>query len=769
MVGRRGWRVGSKRLLLAGVSALSIFGPGIPNASAQDAGLPAVTIEPPRQRQRPAPVLRPTRGPATAARPAPRRRATPAPVVAAPVAIPNIEPAPALAASDAARGPVNGYVATTSASATKTATPLNETPQAITVIGAKQIRDTGAETFDQALQYSPGVRGQTFGLDYRNDWFLLRGFPAQETGYFLDGLQLFSFGYSYFQLEPWGLERIEVLRGPSSSLYGGGSAGGIVNAISKLPTFTRFGVVEVGVNEFGNAYGAFDVGDVGGDRNEWSYRVVGLGRAGGTQIDFTDFNRGFIAPSITYRPDDATAITLFGQFTHTQTSGQNFLPYVGTVVPAPFGRISNRFFSSDPNIDRYQRDQAMAGYTLEHALDADTVFRQKFRYSFVDVGLRQLYGNGYDTPPTPTEAILARGNFVARDVASLVNVDNNLERRFTTGPLAHTGLLGLDYKHYNQRQNDGFATGSTIDILRPTYGPQPDVGSRYSVAHNEFDQLGFYAQDQVKFERLNLLFGGRYDMLNQNLDNRLNPANSGFKQTGRFTGRVGALYNLDYGFAPYVTFSTSFAPLVGTNSAGTLFRPEQGEQVEVGLKYQFPDLPISAAVAYFDLTRTNVPTTDPNSIFLQVQTGELNSRGVEVEVTANLAEGLNLVGAYTNYRLRVTRDTNPANIGLTPTNVPQEFASLFLDYTIPHGDLKGLGAGAGLRYVAPSFASGDNTSKVPEYVLGDMLIHYQFGAWRAAVGVTNFADRKYVASCALITACYYGERRRATGSLTYRW
>ena len=483
-----------------------------------------------------------------------------------------------LGGRDAARGPVNGYVATTSESATKTATPLVETPQAISVVGARQISDRNNESLDQALNYTPGVRGQTFGIDYRNDWFLLRGFSAQESGYFLDGLQLFSFGFSTFQLEPWGLERIEVVRGPSSSLYGGGNPGGVVNGVSKLPTFTKFGVVQVGVNEFGNAYGAFDVGDVAGERNEWSYRVVGLGRAGGTQIDFTDFTRGFIAPSLTYRPDAATSFTLFGQFTHTQTSGQNFLPYVGTVVPAPFGRISNRFFSSDPNVDRFERNQGMVGYRVEHAPDADTIYRQNFRLSTVDVGLRQLYGTGYVMPPTATQGLVSRGDFIARDVAYLANVDNNLERRFTTGPLAHTGLLGLDYKHYHQRQNDGFAVGSPIDVVNPVYSPQPPLLSRYAVARNTFDQLGLYAQDQIKFDRLTLLLGGRYDMLNQDLKNRLDPTGREFKQTGRFTGRVGAIYNFDIGVAPYVSYSTSFNPIIGTNSATTLFRPEQASR-----------------------------------------------------------------------------------------------------------------------------------------------------------------------------------------------
>ena len=677
---------------------------------------------------------------------------------------------PGLASLEAARGPINGYVAISSASATKTATPIVETPQAISVIGARQIRDQDIETLDQALNYTPGVRGQTFGIDYRNDWFLLRGFSAQEAGYFLDGLQLFSFGFSTFQIEPWGLERIEVLRGPTASLYGGGNPGGIINAVSKLPTFTNFGLVQVGINEFGNAYSAFDIGGVAGERNEWSYRVAALGRAGGTQIDFTDFNRAFIAPSLSYRPDGATTFTVLGQYTNTTTSGQNFLPYEGTVTRAPYGRLSNRLFSSDPNLDRFERNQALIGYQFEHAPDNQTILRQNFRFSTVDVNLRQLYGTSYvDGEPTVTTGVINRGNFRAHDAAFIINIDNNIERRFVTGPLAHVALAGLDFKHYGQNQNDGFDVGSTLDLVNPVYGQQPPVLSRYSVARTSFDQLGLYVQDQIKYDRLTILLGLRYDLLNSSLNNKLPGSLDYEKQTGKFSGRIGAIYNLELGFAPYVSYSTSFNPVIGTNAASTLFRPETGEQYEVGLKYLSPTMPLSASIALFDLTRSNVPVTDPNNVFLQVQTGEQNSRGIEAEVTATLTDGLSLIGAYTTYNLKVTRDTVLANIGTTPTSIPEQFASLWLDYTIPTGTYRGFGIGAGIRYVGNSFANAENNLRVPEVYVGDLLVHYDSGPWRAALNITNFTDEKYVASCALATSCYYAERRRTTVSLAYRW
>lgn len=678
---------------------------------------------------------------------------------------------PLLEAREAARGPIEGYVARSSTTATKTSTPLIETPQSISVIGAKQIQDQAATSLDQALNYTPGVRGQTFGPDYRNDWFVLRGFKAQDTGYYLDGLQLFSFGFSTFKIQPWGLERIEVLRGPSASLYGGGNPGGVINAVSKRPTFTNFGVVEAGVDNFGNAYGAFDFGGVVGERNEWSYRLTGLGRAGGTQVDFTDNNTGYIAPTLAYRPDGGTSLTFFGQYTYNDTRSQNFLPYVGTVVRAPFGRIPTNFFSSDPATDTFRRHQAIAGYEFEHAFDASTVFRQNFRFATADVLLDSYYGGGYVVPPTATQGLLSRGNFFAHDAAFLTNIDNNLEHRFVTGPLAHTALVGLDYRHYGQNQNNGFDVGAPIDVVNPDYSvPRPPVSTRYAVARNSFDQLGVYAQDQIKYDRLSLLLGIRYDLLQQSLNDKLF-AGDATKETGKFSGRVGLIYNFDSGFAPYVSYSTSFNPLIVTSAAGTLSRPETGEQYEVGLKYASPELPITASIALFDLTRQNVPVTNPNAAIpvYSIQIGEQNSRGIEAEVRASLADGFSVIGAYTAYDLKVTRDLDPTLIGKTPTEIPEQFASLWLDYTIPAGEYRGLGFAAGVRYVGESFATADNLLKVPEIYLGDLSVHYDTGRWRAALNVTNVTDEKYVASCTLISACYYADRRRTTVSLAYRW
>ena len=671
-----------------------------------------------------------------------------------------------------ATGPIDGYIATQSAAGTKTSTPLIETPQAIQVVGAKQIQDQQARTVTQALSYSPGVLASTFGADFRNDWFLIRGFNEQNTGYYLDGLQLYSSNFATFKLEPWNLERIDVIRGPSATLYGGGDPGGLINAVSKMPLFTNFGQVELGVNEYGNAFGAADIGGVAGAHNEWSYRFVTLGQIGGTQVDFTNSDRAFVAPSLSYKPDAATTFTLLGQYQHDSTKGLNFLPYEGTVTPAPYGRIPTHFFSSDPSIDKFTRDQSMIGYRFEEIVNPNITVRQNVRYSHLDVNEQTLYGAGYADAPTNT--VLARNNFLERPSADLVTVDNQGEFRFNTFGIPQIALLGVDYKHYNVRDYGNFDYGPfnpqyNLNLLYPVYTQQPLATGVFSRYTNSQDQIGTYAQDQLKFGRLNVVLGARHDFTDTDQLNRA----SGVKLNSSpdaWSGKVGAIYQLDYGFAPYVSYSTSFNPLVGVNfSSGLPYVPEYGEQEEVGVKYQSPDLPITAGLALFNIDRTNVLTTDPNFVLGSIQTGAQRSRGIEADVQAQLTDGLSILAAYTAYELEVTKDLDPTLIGKVPTGTPQQFGSLWLDYTVPVGAYAGLGVSAGVRYYGQSFADPQNQLRVPDAVVGDAAIHYDHDHWRAALNVNNFTDEKYVKACSGSTSCYYADRRVTTVSLAYRW
>ncbi|MEH2533856.1 iron complex outermembrane receptor protein [Bradyrhizobium sp. AZCC 1588] len=672
------------------------------------------------------------------------------------------------------RGAVQGYVAGRSMAGTKTNTPIMETPQSLSVIGSEQIRDQKPGKFDEILRYTPGVVAGTFGADTRNDWFLIRGFKSDDIGLFLDGLQLFYTSYASWKLQPFNLARVEVLRGPSAVLYGGSSPSGIVNAVSKTPPVEPIRYLETGVNNFGNAYLSFDFGGpvaTAPENGKLFYRVVGQVQNGGTQVDFTPDNNYFVAPSVTYKPDADTTFTVLASASKQDTRGINFLPYVGTVVDAPFGRIPTKRFVGDPSVDTFKREQEMIGYQFERNLSDSVTFRQNARYAHVDITYRGLVGNSYTNIATGD---LGRYNWYAKNTANQGNLDNQLEYRFDTGPVQHTMLFGLDLKAYRIDDYQIFDFGGvpSINVFNPIYGIG-DIPFTVAPFRNFLltqNQLGTYIQDQIKFGGFTLVLSGRNDWVSTSQGDRPTGATLFNREDSKFSGRAGLIYNFANGLAPYVAYATSYNPIIGLNASNQLFLPETGEQAEIGLKFQPNGFDGHFSIAVFDLKRQNVPTTVPSTtLVLQNQTGEVTSRGLELEAVANLAPGLKMVGAFTTYDLFISKDADPALLGLTPTNTPQQVGSVWGDYTFQEGPLRGFGFGGGVRYIGKSFANAANTLVVPSVVLGDASIHYEWQNWRAALNVINIADKTYVASCASDTSCFYGDRRRVTASLAYKW
>lgn len=758
-----------RAIWLGAVCSVALVAGIVNEAHAQGSNLPSINVEEP---QRQASKKKPAQSASTTARSrsaASRSQRQRNDATASPAASESSR-------AENPQGAIRGYVATRTFTGTKTNTPLNEIPQSVSVIGAEQIRDQKPQTFDQILRYAPGIGGETFGADTRNDWFFLRGFRAQQDAFFLDGLSLFSTGFATWKLQPFSLERVEILRGPSSVLYGGGNPGGIVNAVSKMPTAEPIRYIETGVNQYGNAYLSFDFGGpvlLPPGSGTLDYRVVGTLKGGDTQVDHTRDDSYFIAPSVTYRPDLDTRITILAQASKDKTNGNNWLPYEGSVTNAPFGRISTKLFTSEPGQDYFKRDQAMIGYQFEHNVTDDITFRQNMRYAHVDVNINSYIGVGYDGPSS--NANLARYRFFTRDLADLATVDNQLEGRFSTGAISHKVIGGLDYKNYrlDDVQATGFPAGS-LNVLNPVYGNFTPLGAPYNDRVLNQQQVGLYVQDQMKLDRWTLVLSGRNDWVNTDVTNRDSTPNSS-RDNSKATGRAGLIYAGDYGLSPYVSYATNFNPVIGTyyapiGSPRQMFLPEEAKQIEAGVKWEPAGFNGHIDFAWFDLRKTNALTNDPDpSHFAQVQNGEVTSRGVELSAVSNLTPEFKVIGSFTAYDLYISKDVNAGLLGKTPVAIPSMLASLWGDYTLKSGPLAGLGFGAGVRYVGSSYADQANTLPVPERTLGDVSVHYDWQQWRAAVNITNITDEVYVASCDGATSCFYGDRRRVLGSLAYKW
>ncbi|WP_114944534.1 TonB-dependent siderophore receptor [Microvirga calopogonii] len=674
-------------------------------------------------------------------------------------------------------GPVNGYVPNRTTTGSKTDTPIEEIPQSVSVIGREEIEDRQAQKVDEALRYTSGVFAQPYGLDSDTDWFFIRGFDAGQTGVFLNSLPLYQYGFGGFYIDPFVLERIEVLKGPSAALYGGSSIGGLVNLVSKRPTTEPLRYVETGINSWGNGYAAFDFGGALDKDRIWSYRLTGKVSGGGWETEKADDFRGVIAPALTFRPDAGTELTVLASYQNMDlmhTGG--FLPYVGTVVPAPYGRISRRFYYSEPDIDLYRRDQSMIGYEFEHAINDVWTLKQNFRYAHTDSKERGPYPYGYLDPatgfpvaaPVSPEFLLYRIGFNHHTVVNTLSIDNQAEAKFVTGPLDHTLLLGLDYKYYNIDHIQASGGGTPISPINPIYGVPQGPSVPYLDQNLTMNQVGFYAQDQIRHGGWIATLNGRYDHVSTKSTDRVGAANFS-EEAGEFSGRLGLGYEFANGVAPYIAVSRSFNPVIGADFFGQGFEPEIGRQFEVGVKYKptFFDGLITASL--FDLTRQNVLTSDPEHLFFEAQLGEVRSRGFEFEAQANITAGLKAVAAFTAYDIEITEDSNPLLIGKRPNVVPEILASGWLDYTIQEGAFQGLGFGAGVRYVGFSYVDNENTLKVPAATVFDAAIRYTRENFTVALNVNNLFDNEYVSSCDTQYTCNYGAGRVATLKASYKW
>ena len=677
---------------------------------------------------------------------------------------------------DSGIGPVDGIVAKKTRTGSKSVTDVKEIPQSVSVVGREQIDDQSPRKADEALRYTAGVNASTFGTDADTDWVFIRGFQADQTGVFLDGLSLYQNSFGTFLIDPFFLERIEVIKGPGSALYGGANPGGFINYVSKRPTSERLRYAETGINNFGNGYLGFDIGDRIDESGTLSYRLTGKVSGGGWETDEAKDFRGTIAPSVTWQPDAATSLTILASYQHidlTHTS-TGFLPYEGTVVDLPgFGRIPRDFFYGDPDFDTYDRQQAMIGYEFSHTFDNDWTVRQNLRYAHVSLEEDALYGNGWDLSD-PSRPLLNRYRFAHDTTVGVFTVDNQLEGIISTGALEHSLLLGFDYRNYGIDQTQGSGSASPINPFDPIYGDVPGPVSNYLDQDLRLSQIGFYAQDQIRFgDGWIVTLNGRYDFVSTDLEDRLTPANSVKGDDGEFTGRAALAYNFANGLTPYISYSTSFNPTTSVDGNGDLLRPETGKQWEVGVKYAPDFMDALFTAAYFDMKRQNVAGLDDSTPPRPAAIGEVEARGVELSAQANVTDNLKLIGALTYIDMEVTKATGGSfdltPVGSTPIQVPDLTASLWLDYTFHSGRLEGLSLAAGVRHVGESWADRENTLKVPSATLFDAAIRYSQDNWSVALNVANLFDKKYVASCQGLGSCGYGAGRTITLKASTTW
>ena len=716
---------------------------------------------------------------------------------------------------ETANGPVQGIVAHRGGTGTKTDTPLIENPQSVTVITRDQIEQQGARSVAEALRYEPGVVSETRVGD-RFDNVFIRGFGGfgGNANYlqFWDGLRLpRGANYANPSIDPYLLERVEILRGPASILYGQNNPGGLVNLVSKNPTETPFRELMTRFGDHGRIEGGFDFGGPASADGKLFYRVIGLGRASDTEVNYNQTERKLIAPSFTWRPSLDTSLTVRTSYDRDPYSFQpNWLPALGTLQPNPNGQIPRNFFSGHPDFNTYDREQTSAGYELHHRFNDIWSFTQNFRYMQVNSTFKAVSVSAGGPAPMGYVGAAACGGVANLclfrtstyyvEQLNAAQVDNQAQAKFVTGDLRHTMLLGLDYQwsSANALSNNLGGPGGAVpnvNYLNPNYGTITPPALLYSTDQTR-KQTGFYAQDQIRWDNWAFAFGVRNDQSDWTTKSRLLSTGvlSGVAEPSdsATTWRAGATYLFANGLAPYINYSTSFEPTLGTDYAGAPFVPTTGKQIEGGIKYQPTWFNGYFLVSVFDIRQQNVLMQDSAHAanasctaaagFCQMQAGEVASTGVEVSGKATPVAGLDLIASYSYTDIRITQSSQIVSgvplQGKVPVGAPDNMASLWADYTMQSGRLAGLGFGGGVRYIGRSY--GDNINsvamEVPSYTLVDLTMHYdleglsnRLKGWKLALNVNNLFDEKYVSGCASATQCFYGAGRSWLASARFRW
>ncbi|SDV50125.1 TonB-dependent siderophore receptor [Chitinasiproducens palmae] len=665
-------------------------------------------------------------------------------------------------------GPGIGYTAARSATGSKTDTPLAEIPQAISVVTAEQMRDQEVQSIGQALRYTPGVIGEQFGgLNTTIDYFVVRGFPNQFP--FIDGLATETF----FTLlapavDPYALERIDVLHGPASVLYGQTVPGGMVNLVTKRPTREALHEISVESGSYGNVGGRLDLSGPVTQDARLLYRFTAALGSSGSQQDYYQDKRVYVAPSLTWQPSADTTFTLLSHFSYRRSGYPSAdLPADGTLYPTARGRIGTGLFDGEPEHNTVRRAESAIGYEFEHRFSDTVTVRQRARYTHVALN-EDVVGNAGLQDDFET---IDRYGFAAKASADIFAIDNQAQFKFDTGPLRHTVLLGLDYLRSIDRwaENDALSVPS-LNLYRPSYGGAIEYGGvDYSVTHH-LNQTGLYAQDQLRLGKWVATFGVRQDWARTDEYDRLANVTTQENTARRLTWRAGLVYLFDNGFAPYLSYATSFQPGLGSTYNGAALKPTTGQSVEAGIKYQPPGQSSFAMLSLYDTLQKNVTEPDylhPDGSFV-VQTGAQRVKGVELSGVLDLGTGLKATASYSYMDGTITA-SDQGFAGNRAVNVPRNTVSAWLDKTLSQGLFAGFGVGAGVRYIGRQYGDSANTVRMPSVTLVDAALHLDLDRhWRFSVNAANLFDRVYV-NCQAANYCAYGLRRNVIGRATYVW
>ncbi|NQS87505.1 TonB-dependent siderophore receptor [Pantoea allii] len=661
--------------------------------------------------------------------------------------------------------PTEGYTATVSKGATKTDRPLITTGQSVSVVTRQQMDDQGAMDVNQALNYTAGAFTNFAGAATRYDTVSLRGFHGGDVdNIFLDGLRLMSDpgSYNVLQVDPWFLERIDVIKGPSSALYGQTVPGGLVMETSKRPQYAPAGHFRLSTGTHNTNSAAFDYTNAIND--QWAFRLTGITRNSDTQYDHTREEKYAISPSLLWQPDEDTSLLLRAYLQKDPSGGyHSAVPGDGSITEHNGRKLSTGFYDGDSTLDQFKRREQIYSAEFAHRFNETWAFRSNASYSHSNVDLDQVYQAGWDSPQSE---LLNRYYSGSRSSLQAYAIDNQLEADFDTGPVDHKVVLGAEYHQYTNDLRDASGLASQLNVLTgQAVGPNPAYVFQNS--QRRYYQTGMYLQDEMKWDKWHLDLSGRYDRIVS--ENRQYSSDTQYRrQDDHVSGRAALLYAFDNGISPYVSYSQAITPQSLSGQDGNLLKPTTSEQYETGIKYQPVGTSDLYSAAIYDLTQNDVGNRVVVGSYYE-PAGKVHSQGLELEAHNQLTPRLSTLASFTLNHVRF-KDSIDGNNGHTPYVTPDSMASAWAKYQFDAG----ISIGAGVRYIGRQWADNENTTRLPSATLFDASVRADLGAWNSSlkgafvqVNANNLTDRDYVSACYGTGFCYWGAERTVVATVGY--
>lgn len=662
-------------------------------------------------------------------------------------------------------GEQEGYRVPDTNVGTRTDTPLRDIPQSIQIIPQQVLEEQQVNTLNEAIKNVPGATQTAPNYIPGFNGFTIRGFFTGDEGqnFTRNGLS-YRFGSGISTIFS-NIERVEVLKGPASVLFGVNNPGGTINIVTKQPLRDPFYSVEASVGSYDFYQGAINLTGPLNDSKTILYRLNASYEYGESFADFTEREIPAIASVLQFNIGDNTDLTFDLEYNKINQGYNNGIPAVGTVLPNPNGEIPRDRNIGDED-GTYSPEVFRVGYNLEHRFSENWSLRNAFYFSHYYNKVRNSYSVISLDPDLRT---LQRGVGDNDFEEQSYDLFTNVVGKFSTGAINHQLLFGVDLRRVDGSDfRPGYVRGTPLDLFNPIYSSETfELVFEGSDTTTLTDSLGIYIQDQVTLaDNFKLLLGGRFDTFEQTNEDLIEETEE-FQSGDAFSPRIGIVYQPIEPISLYASYTRSFAPTIGRSFDGEPFEPSRGTQYEVGVKADINDR-LSATLALYDLTRTNVNTTDPDNLDFEIQTGEQNSQGIELFVSGEILPGWNVIAGYAYTDARITADET-YEVGNLINNVPEHSFNFWTSYEIQSGDLQGLGFGIGFFYVGDRQGDLNNSFTLPNYFRTDAAIFYNREQFRASLNLRNLFDVDYFESAYDEFTVYPGEPLTVQGTISWQF